>query len=141
MKRKQYIELWPTFDASLLQEIATAFLGRRKAIAYRSGLFCGREFDSSQIVHVERLNIEAGSLRLSIWADGVMWLAVCVKGLGRGAGWAFKDSFHGEVLAVPAKSLVEMVMATLNLPFGKNPEKEWQELRAIWEKVQPYTGH
>src|SRR5437879_1181008 len=80
---------WPTFDAPLLRDIAAAFRRRRKAIAYCAGLSCGREFTESAAGAAERLNLDAGALRLSAWPDGVMWLAVCVRGSGRGAGWAF----------------------------------------------------
>jgi hypothetical protein len=131
---------WPTFDAALLREIAAAFLRRRKAIAYQTSLSCEREFSESAASAVERLNLQAGRLRLSAWSDGVMWLAVCVRGLGRGAGWAFKDTFHGDVGDVSAEALVGMVEATLALPFGADAVKEREQLRGVWARVRPYVG-
>ena len=140
MKREPVAGDWPTFDSPLLREIAGAFLRRRKAIAYRVGLSCEREFSESAAGAVERLNLEAGDLRLSAWPDGVMWLAVCVRGFGRGAGWAFKDTFHGDVQDVSAEALVGMVEATLALPFGSDAEKERQQLQLVWARVHPHAG-
>jgi hypothetical protein len=140
VKREPVAEDWPTFDAPLLREIAAAFLRRRKAIAYHAGLACEREFSESAAGAVERLNLEAGDLRLSAWSDGLMWLAVCVRGFGRGAGWAFKDAFHGDVQDVSAEALVGMVEATLALPFGADPEKGRPQLRGVWARVRPYAG-
>jgi hypothetical protein len=94
VKQEPVVADWPTFESPLLREIAAAFLRRRKAIAYPGGLSCEREFSESAVGAVERLNIEAGDLRLSAWSDGAMWLAVCVRGFGRGVGWAFKDSLR-----------------------------------------------
>jgi hypothetical protein len=132
--------VWPAFDAPLLRGIAAAFARRRKAIASRSGLSCGREFTESAAGAVERLNLEAGALRLCVWADGVMWLTACVRGMGRGAGWAFKDAWHGDVQDVSAEALVGMVEATLALRLGSDPDRERRELRAVWARVHPYQG-
>jgi hypothetical protein len=140
VKRKPVAEDWPTFDAPLLREIATAFLRRRKAIAYHSGLSCEREFSESAAGAVERLNLVAGDLRLSAWSDGVMWLAVSVRGFGRSAGWSFKDSFHGDVQDVSAETMVGMVEATLALSFGADQDQEQQRLRGVWARVGPYAG-
>jgi hypothetical protein len=140
VKRKPAAAEWPTFDATLLREIVTAFLRRRKAIAHRAGLSCEREVSESAAGSIERLNLEAGDLRLCVWADGVMWLGVCVRGFGRNAGWVFKDTFHGDVRDVSAEALVGMVEATLALAFGSDPEKERQQLRAVWARVHPYAG-
>jgi hypothetical protein len=140
VKREPAAGDWPTFDAPLLREIAAAFLRRRKAIAYQVGLSCQREFSESADGAVERLNLDAGDLRLSAWSDGVMWLAVCVRGFGRGAGWAFKDTFHGDVQDVSAEALVGMVETTLALTFGADPDKERQQVRRVWARVRPYAG-
>jgi hypothetical protein len=124
----------------LLRGIAAAFLRRRKAIACHAGLSCEREFNESAAGAVERLNLEAGDLRLSAWSDGAMWLAVCVRGFGRSATWAFKDTFHGDVQDVSAETLVGMVEATLALPFGTDAVKEREHLRGVWARVSPYAG-
>src|SRR5689334_21247467 len=104
---------------------------RRRALAYHAGLSCEREFSESGTGALERLNLDVGKLRLCIWSDGVMWLAVCVRGFGRGAGWAFKDTFHGDIRDVPAETLVGMVEGTLTLPFGSDPERERKQLRRL----------
>lgn len=138
MKREQVAWDWPTFDAPLLQEISIAFLRRRKAIAYHRGLTCERELSESAAGAVERLNLEAGDLRLSAWSDGVLWLAVCVRGFGRGAGWAFKETFHGDAQDVSPKALVAMFEATLALPWGADSEEMRLQLREMWASVRPY---
>ncbi|MGH7171104.1 MAG: hypothetical protein ACRELG_12570 [Gemmataceae bacterium] len=140
MKRESVAADWPTFGAPLLREIAAAFLRRRKAIAYHTGLACGREFSESAASSVERLNLAAGALCLSFWSDGAMWLAVCVRRLGRGGGWAFQDTFHGDMRDVSAEALVGMVEATLALPFGADTVKEREQLRAVWSRVRPHAG-
>jgi hypothetical protein len=137
-KRKPVAADWPSFESPLLQEIATAFLRRRKAIAYHGGLVCQRELGESEAI--ERLNLDAGELRLCIWSDGVMWLGLCVRACGRDAGWAFKDTFHGDVGDVSGEALVAMVLATLSLPWGADPATEREQLRGLWARVHPYTG-
>lgn len=131
---------WPIFDAPLLIQIAGAFARRRKAIAYRAGLACEREFTEAADGVYERLNLESGNLRLCIWSDGVMWLGVSVRRSGQGAGWAFQDAFHGHVMDVSGESLVAMLEATLSLPFGTNPDQERRQLRETWMRVRPYAG-
>lgn len=128
---------WPTFDSPLLQEVVNAFLRRRKSIAHRVSLSCEREFSETANGVFERVNLDAGALRLSTWSDGEMWLAVCVPRPGRGAGWAFKDTFHGNVGDVGAATLVRMLEATLELPFGLDPQKEREQLWGIWARVYP----
>ena len=140
MKRKRAdTSLWPTFDSPLLQGVGSAFLRRRKAVVYHAGLSCEREFSESATSALERLNLDAGNLRLCIWSDGVMWLAVCVRGFGRGAGWAFKDTFHGDIQDVSAEVLVGLVEATLALPFGSDADNERQQLRVVWARVHPHA--
>ena len=134
---------WPTFDAPLLQDISAAFQLRRKAIAYQAGLCCQRDCSESATGAVERLNLDfhAGHTRLSVWADGVMWLAVHVRRFGRGAGWAFKDAFHGDVRDVSPEALVGMMETTLSLPLGDTESGcGQQQLRSVWARVRPYAG-
>jgi hypothetical protein len=133
---------WPTFDAPLLQDVSAAFLRRRKALRYGAGLACEREFsEDAQGTH-ERLNLDLrrGHVRLSIWADGAMWFLVCQRGQGRNSGWAFKDTFHGDIHDVSAQALVGMVEATLKVQFGADATTERQQLREIWKRVRPYAG-
>jgi hypothetical protein len=133
---------WPAFDAPLLQGVAAAFALRRKAIAYHTGLSCTREFSESAAGAVERLNFDLrrGGVRLSVWADGLMWLGVCVRARGRSAGWAFRDSFHGTICDISAEALVRMLEATLALRLGSDPAGERQQLREVWACVRPQVG-
>jgi hypothetical protein len=141
-KRKSVTEDWPRFEAPLLQEIAAAFSRRRKAIAYSAGLSCTREFSESASGVVERLNLDlrAGDLRVSVWADGLMWLGIAIPKLGRNAGWAFQDSFHGDTRDISPATLVAMVEATLLQQLGSDQIGERQRLRDLWMRVAPRSG-
>jgi hypothetical protein len=137
---------WPVFDSPLLTEIAAAFLGRRKAIAYKtrtsSDLSCTREFSETQTGTHERLNLDirGGHLRLSVWADASLWLSVCVRAAGRNAGWGFQDAFHGDAGDASAATLVSMIEATLELSLGTDQAAEREQLRAVWSRVHPETA-
>ncbi len=137
-KRKPAAD-WPTFDAPLLRDITSAFLRRHKGIAYKAPFSCEREFSETAEGVTERLNLDwwRGHLRLSIWADGLLWLLVCISGPGRRGGWSFMDNFHGEVLDVSAEALVGMIEATLELSFGTDPSAERAQLREVWKRVKP----
>jgi hypothetical protein len=140
MKRAAVTEQWPAFDAPLLQGIAAAFARRRKAIAYHSSLTCTREMSESTSEVIERLNLDlrSDSLRLSVWADGDLWLRLCRRAAGRNAGWAFMDHFYGDAQVVPVEALVGMVERTLALRIGTDPPSERQQLRAIRASIGPY---
>jgi hypothetical protein len=135
-------ETWPVFDSPLLQGVSAAFLRRRKSLRVKSGLTCERVFSETATETTERLNLgfPTAHLRLSIWADGCMWLSVCVRASGRNAGWAFQDSFHGDVQDVTGATLVGMVEGTIALSFGNDPLTERDRLRKIWGRVKPYAG-
>jgi hypothetical protein len=145
MKRKRPDEPpGPTFDAPLLQAVAGALLRRRKAIRYQAGWSCEREFSETDAGVSERLNLDLhpgdGDLRLSVWADGLLWLRLCVAGPGRNSGWAFLHSFSGSVLDVAPETLVGMIEATLAEPFlaGQSDPTAYRErLHTIWKRVQP----
>jgi hypothetical protein len=142
VKRTTGTAHWPAFDAPLLQDVVAAFARRRKAIAYHTDLTCTRELCESASGIIERFNLDlrSDSLRLSVWADGTLWLRLCHRGLGRNTGWAFIDHFYGNAQVVPAAALVSMVEQTLGLQIGTEPASERQQLRAIWTGVGPYEG-
>jgi hypothetical protein len=142
MKRAAVTEQWPAFDAPLLQGIAAAFARRRKAIAYHSSLTCTREMSESTSGVIERLNLDlkSDSLRLSVWADGDLWLRLCRQAAGRNAGWAFMDHFYGDAQAVPVETLVGLVEKTLAIRIGADSASERQQLRTIWACVRPDEG-
>jgi hypothetical protein len=130
------------FDAPLLRDVAAAFLRRRKAIRHKARLACERDFSETGEGAVERLNVDlpGGRLRLSVWADGVMWLSVCVRGKGRNSGWSFKDGFYGDARDVSAATLVGMLEATLGLTFGAGMLAERERLRQVWARARPRLG-
>lgn len=130
---------WPVFDSPLLRDVAAAFRRRRKALRYNAGLSCEREFSETAEGTSERLNLDLPGrhLRLSVWADGAMWLSVCVPGEGRNSGWAFADGFNGDVGDVSPQTLVGMVETTLTLSFGADPPAERERLREVWRRVRP----
>src|SRR5438477_348939 len=125
---------WPAFDSPLLQGFVATFRQRSKAIRYRAGLSCEHEFNDARDCVFERLDLDlrGGQVRLSVWADGLLWLSVCSRGTGAHSGWAFKDSFYGDVLDVSGETLVRMVEATLAVSFGVAPAQERERLRELW---------
>jgi hypothetical protein len=133
---------WPTFDSPLLQGIAVDFLKRRKALRVKAGMACQREFSEAAAGSIERLNLDfpVAWLRLSVWADGCMWLSVYVPAVGRNTGWAFRDYFHGDVQDVTGTTLVGMVESTIAFSLGVDPVTERERLRKIWDRVRPYVG-
>lgn len=147
MKRERAdIPQWPKFDSPLLQDVAAAFHRRGKAIRYRAGLSCEREFSETAGGASERLNLDlrpgGGDLRLTVWEDGVMWLRLCVAAPGRNAGWAFLEQFYGTIQDVSPEALVAMTEATIAAPFhpSTSDSQEYRErLRTIWGRVQPWT--
>ena len=142
--RADEVSLWPTFDSTLLQEVVSAFARRRKAIRYKSGLSCEREFSETGSGAWERLNVDLqpgiGDLRLSVWEDGVMWLRLCMPGTGRNSGWAFMDEFHGSINDISPETVVAMIENTIAEPFraeSSAPMEYRERLRMIWGRVQP----
>jgi hypothetical protein len=136
---------WPVFDDPLLGGVAAALLRRRKAIQYHARLSCEREFSETVEETFERLNVDladlsGGQFRLSVWADGIMWLSVCITGKGRNSGWSFKDSFYGDIRDVSAATIVGMLEATLGLTFGADRLAERERLRQVWARVRPRLG-
>jgi hypothetical protein len=137
MKRMPVIPNWPVFDAALLQNVSTAFLRRRKAIAYQAGLTCVRDLSESATRATERLCLASGHTRLSVWADGGLWVGVFVRGRGRNSGWAFRDAFSGDMSDVSADTLVGMFEVTRLLCHWPEQECQRERLRRIWSRVRP----
>jgi hypothetical protein len=137
MKRKSVVPNWPVFDAELLHDVSTAFLRRRKAIAYQAGLTCVRDFSESATRVTERLSLASGHTHLAVWADGGLWLGVFVRVQGRNSGWAFRDVFYGDVLDVCPETLVGMFEATRLLCYWPEQDCKQERLRGIWSRVRP----
>jgi hypothetical protein len=140
MKRDPAAPNWPTFDAPLLRDVSSAFLRRRKAIAYHTGLTCSRNFTESATGAVERLHLVSGHLQLAVWEDGGLWVGAFIRGLSRNAGWAFQDAFHGDMLDVSAGALVGMFEASGLLPYWPESEDKRERLRAVWSRIRPRTA-
>lgn len=140
MKGKPVAPNWPGFDDALLQGVSSAFLRRRKAIAYQRGLACERDFSESATEVVECIHLIAAHLRLVVWANGGLWVGVFVRAAGRNAGWAFRDSFYGNMLDVSAETLLAMFEATLSICYWPEEECKRERLRALWARVHPCSG-
>jgi len=119
--------------------VAAAFGRRRKALRYKAGLACGREFTETPAGTTERLNLDlrGGLVRLCVWADGALWFGVSIPGIGRNSGWAFQDAFHGDVRDVSPAALVGMLEATLALSLTEDPVAGRRSLREVWGRVGP----
>jgi hypothetical protein len=69
-----------------------------------------------------------------------MWFRVSVRCQGTNRGWAFLDSFHGDVQDVSPQALVAMVEVTLAVRFGTDAQAERDQLRELWQRVRPCSG-
>jgi hypothetical protein len=132
-------QAWPEFDSPLLGAIAAAFCRRRRAIRYHGPLACTRELSETPQGTFERLNMDHGDraqLRLSVWADGAMWLRACAPRPGRNAGWAFLCCFDGEVSGIAADEIVRLFEASL-LVCTVPGDAVTERLRELWQAVHP----
>ena len=125
--------------------MAAAFQRRRKALAYHAFLSCAREFAEGAGGTCERLDLARQCLlgrviQLSVWADGVLWVSVCVRGKGRNGGWSFSDNFTGCALDVGPVTLVGMVESTIPLLWQADPAPDRERLRRVWARVSPDPG-
>src|SRR5262245_20936706 len=132
----------PTCASPLLPDIVAAVRRRRKAIAYKAGLSCEREFTETSDGAFERLNLDLrhGQVRLSVWADGGLWMSVSVPGKGRNSGWAFQDAFHGDVQDVSGGTLVGMLEAGVAQRLGADEAEEREQVRQRWKRGRRRTG-
>ncbi|MGL6075233.1 MAG: hypothetical protein ACRC8S_13830 [Fimbriiglobus sp.] len=128
---------WPIFETEMLQQYSVAIEKRRKSLRYRAGLSCEREVTMCPQGNFERLNLALPGcgLRLSAWEDGIIWVSVSVAAPGRNAGWAFEDAFHGRLDDISPLALLNMIEATLEIPFGSDPVAERPKLRLIWQRI------
>ncbi|MES2921874.1 MAG: hypothetical protein V4819_10015 [Verrucomicrobiota bacterium] len=70
---------------------------------------------------IERLNVDFTAtlsfrVRLSIWADGALWLGITKPGPRRTGGWAYRDEFHGHLEGLDAHGVVERFEQTIHSP-------------------------
>jgi hypothetical protein len=82
---------WPEPKSDLLDGVVSAFRRRSKAIKH---MLLRWEMSLETDDSVERLNVDtfcSHHIRLSVWADGQMWVRVCK---GDKNGWELNYSFH-----------------------------------------------
>ena len=119
---------FPQFDADSLTAFAEALRARSKAITYHAADWTvSRETEADS----ERLNVDAdghhGNLRLSVWADGVLWFRLCrVRAKN---GWDFMLSFHGNLADLDAEMIVEQFIASMT--------QNSDSLLSAWGNVSP----
>ena len=119
----------PDFHDSELANVVDSLCSRSKAITYHdSDWTITRDVAGDE---PERLNIEIngahGQLRLSIWADRVLWFRLC-SGRARG-GWDFILSFHGDTSQVTPEQLVEELVCSMTADPA--------DLLTVWQSVSP----
>jgi hypothetical protein len=112
------------FECRLLHDIASAVERRGKAIRYHGALECGRAVEDS----IERLNVDFKGIsgfrvRLSIWADGALWIGITKPGPGRTSGWAYRDEFRSHLGGLDTHNVVERFEQTIHSPT---------EARSFW---------
>ena len=119
---------FPQFDTDALTTLTDAFRARSKAITYHAPDWTiSRELENDS----ERFNVDAdghhGKLRLSVWADGVMYFRLCI---GRAKnGWDFMLSFHGARGDLDARTIVEQFLASMT--------SHTDTLLSTWDNIGP----
>lgn len=121
---------FPACASDCLRAIVDALRARSKGITYHApGWTCSCELPSDDCP--ERLNVDVDALarqmRLSVWADGVMWFRVC-RGRGKD-GWDLMLAFHGDCTSVSPGELVDLLKASL--------ASAETELLNLWRAVSP----
>ena len=136
---------WPLFEANLLSEISAAFRLRSKAISYqcRPGSFSIARSIEAAPSATERLNIDAvrycsTQFRLSVWADGGMWLRLCRPNSTRLGGWAFLVAFHGHMSQILSHDIVALFEQTLVIGSSATTSSGLRtELMQVWQAMEP----
>ena len=135
---------WPSFQSSLLTELVAAFRNRSKAISYHLRSFSVKSsLESGSAGNLERLNIDAhGSssreLRLSVWADGGIWLRLCKPNSKKMGGWAFLIAFHGHMNQIPPHDMVALFEKSLNIGTSATVSSRIRsDLLRVWRTVEP----
>ena len=128
------MQSYPDFDDDGLAALTDAFRTRSKAITkHAAGWAITRERADGES---ERLNIDAdgahGQLRLSIWADNVIWFRLC-RGRPKN-GWEFMLSFHGSIDGLDSATVVEQFIASFH--FGDHLST-WRNVSPIVERSEP----
>lgn len=117
---------FPQFDANTLAAITDAFRARSKAITYHAPKWSiTRDSDADS----ECMTVDAGghhgNLRLSVWADGVLWFRLC-RGRAKN-GWEFMLSFHGDLNDLDAHVIVEQFISSMTSDSHLT----------VWDNVSP----
>jgi hypothetical protein len=125
------------FDSSFLRNIASAFASRAKALKYQSSRFVvtRAHSDGNETLNLELDTLEdrPTRLRLIIWADSAMWLAVHQPGPSAQGGWDFSFETNGYIATTSAKELVPLVERTRAIVFGPTRATDAKDAAAaIW---------
>lgn len=118
---------FPEFDDDSLTALTNAFRVRSKAITYHaSGWTITLETSNGEL---ERMNVDAnghhGDIRLSVWADRVVWFRLC-RGRAKN-GWDFMLSFNGDASDISPDTIVEQFVASIAS----------DDHLSIWRNVSP----
>jgi len=118
-----------------LNALERAFRARSAAITHHApGWKITREHTNSEPL---RLNVDADglhrSLRLSVWADRVLWFRICC---GRAKnGWDFLLTFHGDASRAADEELVEQFIASLSTGGLLNMCEIWKNVSPVVESL------
>ena len=135
---------WPSFQSSLLTGLVAVFRNRSKGISYHLRSFSLKNsLDSGSTEDLERLDIDAlaaGStkVRLSVWADGGIWLRLCRPNSKKMGGWAFLIAFHGHMNQIPPDDIVALFEKSLNIGTSATVSSRIRsDLLRVWRTVEP----
>ena len=129
----------PAFGSAFLDRIGLSLGRRAKAIKHKSwGFECTRNHEADGI---ERLDVsleEVGSalVRLRIWEDGGVWLAVHQPGRRNEPGWAFEYTGRGSLSAFDSSVVISKFEETMSLVSsitGGYGEDGPDDLTALWK--------
>ena len=121
----------PSFEAKSLNSIAKELGRRSKGLKHRVAKWeCSREIEAPN--DDERLNVDleirgGRQVRLSVWADGIMWFRICARGP---SGWQFLLSFAGDCSGLSPEVVVDTLKESLRA-------KPVRETLSIWNQVAP----
>lgn len=119
---------WPEPKAELLHGVVSAFRRRSKAVKHSLLRWdMSLETDDS----LERLNVDTFCLhdiRLSVWADGQMWIRVCK---GDKNGWELNYSFYLDLNDNDPATVVRRFEETHAYSGNQS------DVKKIWEDFNP----
>ena len=131
------------FEDPLLNECATAFERRGKAIRYQTKALAierAVEADGAERLNVDASTVEARptQVRLVLWAEGGLWFQAARPGPSARGGWDFLFSFNGTLGDVDPDELVATFESSLGEVHASSGVSDAAaRLLALWSRVQP----